>query len=57
MLVEKRNGIVDDNAVVGTIHKTKVADIYSNLQAIMQELQTKISKLIADMVCNAVKFH
>ena len=35
------NGIVDDNAVVGTIHKTKVADIYSNLQAIMQELQTK----------------
>lgn len=39
------NGIVDDNAVVGTIHKTKVADIYSNLQAIMQELQTKISKL------------
>lgn len=39
------NGIVDDNAVVGTIHKTKVADIYSNLQAIMQELQIKISKL------------
>ena len=39
------NGIVDDNAIVGTIHKTKVADIYSNLQAIMQELQIKISKL------------
>ena len=39
------NGIVDDNAVVGTVHKTKVADIYSNLQAIMQELQIKISKL------------
>ncbi len=39
------NGIVDDNAVVGTIHKTKVADIYSNLQAVMQELQIKISKL------------
>lgn len=39
------NGIVDDNAVVGTIHKTRVSDIYSNLQAIMQELQTKISKL------------
>lgn len=39
------NGVVDDNAVVGTIHKTKVANIYSNLQAIMQELQIKISKL------------
>lgn len=39
------NGIVDDNAVVGTIHKIKIADIYSNLQAVMQELQIKISKL------------
>lgn len=39
------NGIVDDNATVGTIHKTKVADIYTNLQSIMQELQVKISKM------------
>lgn len=39
------NGIVDDKAVVGTVHKINVADIYSNLQAIMQELQIKISKL------------
>lgn len=39
------NGIVDDNAIVGTIHKTKVSDIYTNLQSIMQELQAKIAKL------------
>lgn len=39
------NGVVDDNATVGTVHKTKVADIYSNLQSIMQELQIKINKL------------
>lgn len=39
------NGIVDDNATVGTVHKTKVSDIYANLQSIMQELQVKISKL------------
>lgn len=39
------NGIVDDNAFVGTVHKTKVSDIYANLQSIMQELQTKINKL------------
>lgn len=39
------NGIVDDNAMVGTVHKTKVADIYLNLQSIIQELQTKINKL------------
>lgn len=39
------NGIVDDNATVGTVHKTKVSDIYANLQSIMQELQIKISKL------------
>lgn len=39
------NGIVDDNATVGTVHKTKVSDIYANLQAIMQELQIKINKL------------
>lgn len=39
------NGIVDDNATVGIVHKTKVSDIYANLQSIMQELQVKISKL------------
>ncbi len=39
------NGIVDDNAIVGTIHKTRVSDIYTNLQSIMQELQAKIAKL------------
>ena len=39
------NGVVDDNASVGTNHKIKVADIYSNIEAIMRELQEKISKL------------
>ena len=39
------NGIVDDNATVGTVHKIKVSDIYANLQFIMQELQIKINKL------------
>lgn len=39
------NGIVDDNETVGTVHKTKVSDIYANLQSIMQELQIKINKL------------
>lgn len=38
------NGIVDDNAIIGNIHKVKVTDIYDNIQSSLQKLQIQISK-------------
>ena len=41
---KENGGIVDDNAEVGNFTKTRVADIYTNLQLAIEQLQDKVSK-------------
>lgn len=41
---KENGGIVDDNAEVGNFTKTRVADIYTNLQLAIEQLQGKVSK-------------
>lgn len=38
------DGIVDDSAIIGNVHKVKVFDIYDNIQSSLQKLQVQISK-------------